>query len=124
MDTFIPNSVGFSVDCVKDDGRCSVKRGNIIFLDEGTEHDAVVYLEMKCGHVVIIPDESDKDQALLYHTSCQRMTDVVGQIFQEHLQAPTSLPQRLSEMTLGELHRRCIVIPYDHCKARVKDFSF
>jgi hypothetical protein len=35
---------------------------------------------------VIIPDMSCEGQALLYHTSCQRMTDVVTQIFQNCLE--------------------------------------
>jgi hypothetical protein len=48
---------------------------------------------MKITRIVIIPDMSGNRQALLYHTSCDRMTD----LFQDSLQAPASLPQPASE---------------------------
>ncbi len=63
-------------------------------------------------------------KALLYHTSCERMTDVVKQIFQDCLESPVSLPQFNSEMSIGELHRQRVTISYDDCKARVKGFRF
>jgi len=101
-----------------------VVRENIIFLDDGKETSAVDHLQWKCGHVVIIPDMSHKGNALIYHTSCQRMTDVVKQIFQDCLEAPVSLPGLNSETTLGEIHRRDITISYDDCKVRVDGFGF
>jgi hypothetical protein len=52
---------------------------------------------MKITRIVIIPDMSGNRQALLYHTSCDRMTDLVSQTFQDSLQAPASLPQPASE---------------------------
>ena len=71
------------------------------------------------------PNASNESQALLYHTSCQRMADVVSQIFQQDLQAPTRLPQQLSsKMTPGESHRRFVDISYDDCKAKVEEFGF
>jgi hypothetical protein len=124
MSHFVTNPINFSVECVREDGQCMVVIDNILFLDDGEESAAIAYLQEKCGHVVIIPDTSNKGQVLLYHTSCQRMTDVVNQIFQDSLEAPASLPQHFSEMTVGELHRRCVTIPYDDCKVRVQAFSF
>ncbi len=73
---------------------------------------------------MIIPDLSSKAKALLYHTSCERMADVVDQIFQDSLESPESLPQFNSEMSVGELQRRRIAISYEDCKARVKGFRF
>ena len=124
MKQFVQNPIHFAADCVQKDGRCSVVRKNFLFLDDGKELAAVDYLQKKCGHVVIIPDASYEGRALLYHTSCQRMTDVVNQIFPDCLEAPVSLPQAPSEMTVGELHRRSITISYDDCRARVEGFGF
>jgi hypothetical protein len=124
MRRFVENPTDFAAECVRQKGRCAVLRENFLFLDSGNELDAVDQLQKKCGHVVIIPDTSGKARAWLYHTSCQRMTDAVGQIFRDHLGAPARLPQAPSEMTLGELHRRCVAIPYDHCRATVADFGF
>jgi hypothetical protein len=101
-----------------------VVRENFVFLDDGNELAAVDHLQCKCWYVVIIPDMSHKEKALLYHTSCQRMTDAVKQIFQGCLEAPVSFPQAASEMTLGEMHRRCVTISYDDCRVRVKGFGF
>ncbi|MDP1716899.1 MAG: hypothetical protein Q8L40_02385 [Burkholderiales bacterium] len=124
MKKYAPNPVHFSTDCARQNGRCAIVRKNILFLDDGKEHTAIDYLQKKCGNVVIMPDTSDKAQTWLYHTSCMRMTDVVIQIFQDTLKDPVSLPQPASEMMVGELHRRCVTISYDDCKAKVKDFSF
>jgi len=124
MSCFVSNPVDFSAECAREHGQCVVVRENFLFLDDGRESAAIARLQEKCAHVVIIPDASNKRQALLYHNSCQRMTDVVSQIFQDSLEAPTSLPQHFSEMTVGELHRRCVTIPYDDCKVAVEGFSF
>ena len=124
MSQFVENPTDFAADCLRQDGRCTVVRENILFLDDGNELAAVDHLRWKCECVAIIPDMSSKGQALLYHTSCQRMTDVVKQIFQDYLDAPVSLPQSASEMMVGELHRRCVTISYDDCRARVEDFDF
>ena len=124
LSQFVENSVQFAAECVRQNGQCSVVRENILFLDEGKELDAVDRLQRKCGHVVIIPDMSLKGKSLLYHTSCERMSDVVDQIFQGCLESPVSLPQSNPEMSLGELQRRRIGISYDECKARVEDFHF
>lgn len=124
MNQFVQNSTDFSMECRWQNGLCMVVRENIIFLDEGKEISAVNHLQWKCGHVVIIPDMSHKGKALVYHTSCQRMTDVVKQIFQDCLEAPVSLPGLNSEMTLGEIHRRYVTISYDDCRLRVEGFDF
>lgn len=124
MSQFVENPTDFSADCLRQDGRCAVVRENFLFLDDGQELAAVDHLQWKCGHVVIVPDVSYKGRALLYHTSCQRMTDVVKQIFPDCLEAPVSLPQGASEMTIGELHRRCVNISYDDCRVRVEGFGF
>ena len=124
MSQFVENPTDFSAECRLQNGRCMVVRENIIFLDDGNQLAAVDHLQWKCGYVVIIPDVSYKGKALLYHTSCQRMTDVVKQIFQDCLEAPVSFPQRASEMTLGEMHRRCVTISYDDCRVRVEGFGF
>ena len=124
MSQFVENTTDFSAECRRQDGRCAVVRENFLFLDDGTELAAVDRLQWKCGYVVIVPDMSRKGRALLYHNSCQRMTDVVTQIFQDRLEAPVSLPQHESEMSLGELHRRCVDISYDDCRARVAGFDF
>ena len=124
MSQFVENPTDFSAECVRQNGRCIVVRENILFLDDGKELAAVDHLQSKCGYVVIIPDMSYRGKALLYHTSCQRMTDVIKQIFQDCQEAPVSLPQRASEMTIGELHRRCVTISYDDCRVRVEGFCF
>jgi hypothetical protein len=124
MSQFVKNPTDFSAECLRENGQCTVVRENVLFLDNGDELVAIDRLQWRCGYVVIIPDMSYKGKALLYHTSCQRMTDVVNQIFQDCLEAPVSLPQHHSEMSLGELHRRCVSIPYDECKVRVEGFGF
>jgi hypothetical protein len=124
MSQFVENPTDFSAECQRQNGRCAVVRENVIFLDSGTELDAVDRLQWKCGYVVIIPDMSYEGKALLYHTSCQRMTDVVQQIFRDCLEAPVSLPQHASEMSLGELQRRSVTLSYDDCRARVDGFGF
>lgn len=124
MSKFVENPTDFAADCLRQNGRCKVVRENIHFLDDGKELAAVDHLQWKCGYVVIIPDMSYEGKALLYHTSCQRMTDVVKQIFQDCLEAPVRLPQRASETTIGELHRRCVTISYDDCRVRVDGFDF
>lgn len=124
MSNFQTNPTEFSAECSREGGQCTVERENILFLDDGVESTVISHLQMKCGHVVITPDPSNPEQALLYHTSCQRMTDVVQQIFQAALRAPASLPQQSAEMTLGEIHRRSVGIPFDECKVKVDGFSF
>lgn len=124
MSQFVENPTDFSAECRRQNGRCRVVRENVIFLDEGTELAAVDRLQWQCGYVVIIPDTSRNGGALLYHTSCQRMSDAVNQIFQDCLEAPIRLPQSASEMSLGELRRRGVTISYDDCRARVDDFDF
>jgi hypothetical protein len=124
MSHFVTNPVDFSAECLRENGQCVVVRENILFLDDGKEPAAIAHLQMKCGYVAIIPDTSNEGQALLFHTSCQRMTDVVRQIFQDSLEAPATLPQHDSEMTVGELHRRRVTLPYDECKIKVEEFSF
>jgi len=121
MSRFIENPTDFSAECSCKGGHCAIVPENFLFLDDGNELAAVGRLQSKCGHVVIIPDESG--EAVLYHTSCQRMSDVVSQIFEEHLGAPASLPHAASaEMTLGALYRRRITIAYEHCRTRVEGF--
>ena len=124
MHKFVENPSHFAADCVRQEGKCTIVRENIVFLDEGKEHTAIDYLQKKCGNVVIIPDTSDKRHALLYHTSCERMTDVVKQIFQDFLQAAASVPQPASEMTVGELSRRSVTVSYHECRLRVDAFSY
>ena len=124
MNQFVQNSTEFSVDCQRLNGLCEISRENILFLDDGSEQDAVNCLHLKCGHIVVIPVLSNKSKATLYHTGCERMTDVVKQIFQDDLKTPVSLPLCDLEMTLGELHRHSLVISYDDSKARVESFSF
>jgi len=124
VNQFVQNSTDYSVECQRHNGLCEISRENILFLDDGNEHDAVNRLQLKCGHIVIIPVLPNKSEAMLYHTGCLRMTDVVRQIFQDNLKTPVSLPLCDPEMTLGELHRHSIVISYDDSKARVERFSF
>lgn len=121
MSRFIENPTDFSAECTCKAGLCAIARENFLFLDDGNELTAVGRLQTKCGHVVIIPDASDK--AVLYHTSCQRMSDVVSQIFEDAIGAPASLPHAPSaEMTLGALYRRRVAISYEHCRAKVEGF--
>lgn len=124
MSQFAVNSIHFAADCVQQNGECTVALENILFLDDGREHAAIDHLQRKCSNVVIIPDTSDKGQALLYHTSCRRMTDAVSQIFQEYLGAPASLPHPPSEMMVGEPHRRYVTLSYDACKVKVERYRF
>jgi hypothetical protein len=124
MISFVENPKDFSAQCTCQGGRCAVDRENFLFLDDGNELAAVGRLQTKCGHVVIIPDSSGDAHALLYHTSCRRMSDVVSQIFRDALGAPASLPQASPEMTLGALYRRRVAISYDHCRAKVESFGF
>ncbi len=125
MSRFVENRTDFSAECRLHDGRCSVVSENVLFLDDGNELDAVDHLQRKCGYVVIIPDSSLDGQALLYHTSCERMTDVVERIFADCLEAPVRLSQHTSEdMSLGELHRRNVGMSLDDCRARVDSFDF
>lgn len=121
MRRFVENPTDFAAECVRQKGRCAVSRENFLFLDDGNELAAVDQLQKKCGHVVIIPDAAGR--AWLYHTSCQRMTDVLSQIFENALGAPARLPQATPEMTLGELQRRSLAVPYDRCRAKVAAFG-
>lgn len=124
MSKFVQNPIHFSADCVQDNGLCMITQENFLFLDDGTEHMAIDHLQRKCGKVVLIPDTSNKGQAFLYHTSCERMTDVVNQIFQDYLEPPASVSQADAEMTLGELHRQCVTMSYEDCRVKVEGFSF
>ncbi len=124
MNKFVENPIHFAADCARENGQCKVVRENILFLDGGNEPAAVDRLQKKCGNVVIIPGAPEEKQSLLYHTSCERMTDVVKQIFQADLGASASVPQPASEMSVGELHRRCITISYADCRKKVEGFRF
>ena len=124
MSRFVENSTDFAAECMRKNGHCMIARENFVFLDDEKGLATVDQLQWKCGYVVITPDTSHKGKATLYHTSCQRMTDVVRQIFQDCLEAPASVPQRASETTLGEVHRRCITLSYDDCRERVDGFGF
>lgn len=124
MSQFAENSIHFAADCARQSGQCTVLRENILFLDDGNELAAVDRLQSKCGYAVMIPDRASQGKSLLYHTSCDRMTDVVRQIFHDCLAPPVSLPQPASEMTVGELCRRSVALPYDDCRARVERFGF
>jgi len=124
MSKFLKNPTDFAADCACRDGKCEILLDNFLFLDDADELAAVSQLQTKCGFVVIIPDASSKERALLYHTSCQRMTDVVKLIFGHHLEEPSSLPRAAPEMTIGELYRRCVTISYDYCRAKVANFNF
>ncbi len=124
MNRFVQNSTDFSVECQRHNGLCEISRENILFLDDGNEHDAVNRLQLECGRIVVIPVTSNKSESMLYHTGCQRMADVVRQIFQDNLKTPVNLPLCDPEMTLGELHRHSLVISFDDCKARLEGFSF
>ena len=124
MRKYVANPIHFAAECACQGGECTIVRENILFLDDGIEQTAIDWLQGKCGHIVIIPDTSGKKQALLYHTSCDRMTDLVSQIFEDALGAPASLPQSASEMSIGELYRRDVTLSYQDCKEKVESFSF
>ena len=124
MSKFIENSTDFAAECACRGGQCSIGRENFLFLDDGSELAAVSRLQAKCGYVVIVPEGQGSEQALLYHTSCCRMTDVVTQIFRDDLGAPSSLAQPSPEMSLGALYRRRVAMPYARCRAHVERFSF
>ena len=123
MSRFVENPIDFAADCVRQEGKCSVLREHFLFIDNGNELLAVDQLLRRCGHVVIIPDGSGESQALLYHTSCQRMTDVVSQIFQNSLGNPTGLPHASQEMSVGEFFRRRVAMPYARCRVTVESFN-
>jgi len=124
MSRFATNPIHFSTDCALPNAQCAVVRENFLFLDNGKEHIAIDNLQRKCGNVVIVPDTADNRQSWLYHTSCERMTDVVNQIFQDNLEEPASLSQPASEMMVGELYGRCVTMSYADCKAKVEGFRF
>ena len=124
MNRFVENSTDFAAECACQGGRCVIARENFVFVDDGSELTAVSQLKAKCGHVVIIPDTSGAGESLLYHTSCRRMSDAVGQIFLDQLGAPSTLPQGPSEMTLGTLYRRKVTLSYERCRAKVDGFLF
>ena len=71
MTQFVTNPTDFSAECAREEGQCLVTREKVMFLDDGEEADAVALVQMQCGNVVITPDLSDGEHALLYHTSCQ-----------------------------------------------------
>jgi hypothetical protein len=124
MTKFVRNATDFSADCALKNGQCRIARENFLFLKNGDETAAVRELQMKCGHVVIVGDKSRKGKALLYHTSCQRMTDVVSQLFADALGAPASVQGSAGEMTVGDLYRRSVAVSFDTCRAKVKRFAF
>jgi hypothetical protein len=124
MSKFLDNPTHFAADCALQNGQCRIARENILFLDGGNEPAAVDHLQRKCGNVVIIPGPPGSSQSLLYHTSCERMSDVVRQIFKDHLGDPASVPQAASEMMVGEVQRRCVAVSYADCRARVDGFRF
>jgi hypothetical protein len=123
MSRFVENSTDFSAECLRHHGRCPVLRENFVFLVGASEREAIDRLQWKCGCVVIIPDASHEGRSLSYHTSCRRMSDVVEQIFRGRRQPAVRLPQRPSEMSLGELHRCCVTVAYDDCRARIDGFG-
>ena len=124
MSKYVENPIHFAADCVQTSGQCAVLRDNIVFLDQGNDLAAIDLLQRKCGTVAIMPDASNTAQAVLYRTSCDRMTDLVEQLFEHHLQDPTTFAQPASEMMVGELHRQSVTLSYDECKARVAGFNF
>jgi hypothetical protein len=124
MPRFADNPVHFAADCSRHGGRCAIGRENFLFLDDGQEIAAIDQLQNKCGYVVFVPDPSDRRRAWLYHTSCPRMSDVVEQIFSGCLTASESVPQRTSEMSVGETLRRRLTLSYTDCLARVNRFAF
>jgi hypothetical protein len=124
MPRFADNPVHFSADCTRHEGRCAIDRKNFLFLEDGQEISAIDRLQNRCGYVVLVPDSANPRGAWLYHTSCPRMADVVEQVFSGCLSASQSVPQRTSEMSVGETHRRCVTLSYADCIARVNRFAF
>jgi hypothetical protein len=124
MPRFADNPVHFSADCTRHEGRCAVGRRNFLFLADGQEISAIDQLQNRCGYVVLVPDPADRRRTWLYHTSCPRMADVVEQVFSGCLTASQSVPQRGSEMTVGEIHRRGVTLSCADCTARVDRFMF
>jgi hypothetical protein len=122
MGHFAANPTDFSVACAQRAGHCTIARENFRFLDQ--EQAAVSDLQMECGHVVIVPDRSNQGRAFLYHTSCQRMGDLVDQMFGQHLEAPRTLQQHGPEMTLGDLQCQRVDVSVDDCRAIVERFRF
>jgi hypothetical protein len=122
MPRFLENPSDFAAECARQKGRCAVLRENFLFLEDGSELAAVEALQRECERVVIIPDPSSEARAWLYHTSCRRMTDAVGQIFAADLGAPAPLPHAAPETTLGELHRRSLALSCTLCRARLDAF--
>ena len=124
MTKYLENPIHFSADCVQEEGRCTITRENVFFLDDGDEVAAVDRLEMRCGRIVVIPDASNRGRAFLYHTSCDRMTDAVNQMLPGCLGAPVDFPQPASELTVGGLYRRQVNVPYGECRTLVERFDF
>lgn len=124
MSDFVENPSDFSAECQRQNGRCEIVRENILFLNDGNQLAAVNHLQWKCGHIVIVPSGSSEGEALLFHTSCQRMTDVIGQIFPDCLNEPERFAQGTSEQSLGEILRRRLTISFDDCRSRVEQFVF
>jgi hypothetical protein len=123
MSRFVESPTDFAAECKCRGGRCTIARENFLFLDDGNELAAISRLQDRCGYVVVMPGAAATGQALLYHTSCRRMTDVVGQIFEADLGAPSSLPRTSPEMTLGTLYRRSLNLSYDRCRTKVNTFD-
>jgi hypothetical protein len=124
MSNFVQNSTQFAADCAQDNGLCIITPENFLFLDDGKEDAAIDHLQMECGKIVLIPDAVNKGQTFLYHMSCDRITDVVNQIFQDALEESVSIAQADAEQTLGELCRWRVAMPCDECKLKVEGFSF
>lgn len=124
MSNFVQNSIQFSADCFQNNGLCVITPESFLFLDDAKEDAAIAQLHMECGKVVLIPDALNKGQTFLYHTSCDRITDVVNQIFQDALEELVHISQLDAEQTLGELCRRRVAMQYGECKAKVDGFSF
>jgi hypothetical protein len=122
MGQFVANQTDFSVACAQCAGHCTIARENVRFMDQ--EQCAVSDLQMKCGHIVIVPDPSNKGGAFLYRTSCRRMADLVDQMFRPHLEAPKSLRQHCPEMTLGDLQCQRVDVSVEDCRAIVERFAF
>ncbi len=124
MGNFVQNSSQFSADCVKDNGLCLITPAHFLFLGDSREDEAIAELQRECGNIVLIPDATNQERTLLYHMSCERITDVVQQIFQDALEAPVTVSHLDAEMTLGELCRRPVVLPYEECRQKVDAYSF
>ncbi len=124
MSTFVQNPTHYSADCLIDNGFCTVNLENFLFLDDGKESAAIDQLEKKCGKVVLIPDVLNGENAFLYHTGCERMSDVVSQIFHDSLHSKSSVARLDLEMTIGEIYRQSVAMPYSDCKQKIKSFSF